>query len=89
MSNYILHTTTVYKVHKILSVNITYILLVILSRVTFNNFKVKSLNVMRPTHGLPHTDYDSDGPEMEDVRRIIQPLALDSYLSSLNSSSHQ
>ncbi|CAI8046411.1 Titin [Geodia barretti] len=34
-------------------------------------------------------DYDSDGPEMEDVRRIIQPLALDSYLSSLNSSSHQ
>ena len=38
---------------------------------------------------LPVTDYDSDGPEMEDVRRIIQPLALDSYLSSLNSSSHQ
>jgi hypothetical protein len=30
-------------------------------------------------------DYESDGPEMEDVRRIIQPLALDSYLSSLNS----
>ena len=26
------------------------------------------------------SDYDSDGPEMEDVRRIIQPLELDSYL---------